>query len=128
MILVSGNTCCAQMLLEVLLRGHLWAESELIGILEDVLPFPARIDFARVRFPLKVALVSGHGHLEQEEAHAYLKLNSLRNKIAHNLHAELGQDAVTTLLSSFGGRLNNMLGDADDNEAVMVSTDEHAAP
>ena len=37
--------------LEVLIRGHLWVEAELIGILEDIIPFPAFIDLGRFTFP-----------------------------------------------------------------------------
>jgi hypothetical protein len=97
--------------LEVLLRGHLWAESELIGILEDTLPYPERIDFSRLSFPLKVALVAANGYLNPDDVPAFLKLNSLRNKIAHNLHTELGEESVNELLDTFGNVLKHSYGD-----------------
>jgi hypothetical protein len=88
--------------LEVLLRGHLWAESELIGILEDSLPHPELINFSRLSFPLKVTLVAASGYMQKDDIPAFLKLNSLRNRLAHNLHAELNEESVNELLGTFG--------------------------
>src|SRR5450755_2483965 len=65
--------------LEVLLRGHLWVEAELIAVLEDVLPFPEQIDLGRVSFPQKVSLVAAHGFIRPGDVPGYMKLNSLRN-------------------------------------------------
>jgi hypothetical protein len=96
--------------LEILLRGHLWAESELIGIIEDTLPHPERVELSRISFPLKVALVAANGYLEPDDVAAFLKLNSLRNKLAHNLHIELGEELVNELLASLSQRLRYMYG------------------
>ncbi len=109
--------------LEVLLRGHLWAESELIGILEDSLPYPQHIDLSRLGFPLKVALVAAHGRLRADDMPVYLKLNSLRNKIAHNLHTELGEEQVNELFGTFGDRFKFMYKEADIH-AFLKSPDE----
>jgi hypothetical protein len=87
--------------LEVLLRGHLWVEAELIAALEDILPFPKQIDLGRVSFPQKVSLVAAHGFIRPEDVPAYMKLNSLRNKVAHNLSAEPGEEYAHDLLGSF---------------------------
>src|SRR5579864_1516973 len=84
--------------LETLLRGHLWVEAELIAALEDILPFPSQIDLGRVSFPQKVSLVAAHGFIRPGDVPAYMKLNSLRNKVAHNLAAEPNEDYADELL------------------------------
>src|ERR1700733_374857 len=109
--------------LEVVLRGHLWAESELIGVLEELLPFPQHIDLSRLGFPLKVALVAAHGRLPADDIPAYLKLNSLRNRIAHNLHSELTEEQVDELYHSFGARFNYLHNETNPN-ALLNSSDE----
>ena len=94
---------------EVLLRGHLWVEAELISVLQDVLPFPSLIDLDRVNFPQKVSLVAAHGFIRPEDIPAYMKLNSLRNKVAHNLTAEPGEEYARDLIGSFGPHLKHII-------------------
>ena len=104
--------------LEVLLRGHLWVESELIAILEEVLPYPKEINIVRLAFPLKVNLTAAHGCIHSGDVPAYLKLNSLRNKAAHNLHDDPNEDAVKDLLQNFGTNLKYLYRD-NDGEAFI---------
>lgn len=102
--------------LEVLIRGHLWVEAELIGILEDIIPFPSLIDLGRFTFPQKVSLVAAHGFIRPDDVPAYLKLNALRNKVAHNLAAEPDESYVTELFTSLGSNLRRIInGLADDD-------------
>lgn len=93
---------------EMIIRGHLWVESELIATLQDVLPFPEHVDLGRFLFPQKVALVTAHGFIRPLEVPAYLKLNALRNKIAHNVDTEPGQDDEQALVDSLGPYLRHM--------------------
>jgi hypothetical protein len=95
--------------LEVLLRGHLWVEAELIAVLQDVLPFPNLIDLDRLNFPQKISFVAAHGFIRPEDIPAYMKLNSLRNKVAHNLTAEPGEEYANDLISSFGPHLKHLI-------------------
>jgi hypothetical protein len=60
--------------LEIVLRGHLWVESSLIRLIEEVLPHPEAIDLARFSFPQKMGLGVALGLVRSEYASAYLKL------------------------------------------------------
>jgi hypothetical protein len=104
--------------LEVLLRGHLWVEAELIAILQDVIPFPNLIDLDRVNFPQKVSFVAAHGFIRPEDIPAYMKLNSLRNRVAHNLAAEPGEEYAHDLIGSFGTHLKHLI-DGLSNESDL---------
>jgi hypothetical protein len=110
--------------LEVLIRGHLWVESELIGILEDVIPFPVLIDLGRFTFPQKVSLVAAHGFIRPDDVSAYLKLNALRNKVAHNLAAEPGEDYVNELFNSLGSNLRRIINGLRDDGSFHPQWDE----
>jgi hypothetical protein len=94
--------------LEILLRGHLWVEAELIGVLEDVLPFPDQIDLNRASFQLKVSMAAAHGFIRPDDVAAYLTLNSLRNRVAHDLNGEPNEEFVEELLRSFGPHLKHI--------------------
>ncbi|MEU2358019.1 hypothetical protein ABZ599_34435 [Streptomyces misionensis] len=85
--------------LELVIRAHLWIESRMIELLGDLVPFPDRIDFDRFTFPQKVALVAAHGAIDQEDVPAYLKLNSMRNKVAHRLNAALSAEDEVALIN-----------------------------
>lgn len=89
----------AQTPLELVMRGHLWIESRMIDLLNDIVPFPSRIDFGRFTFPQKVALVAAHGGLDDDDVAAYLKLNSMRNKVAHRLDAALSAEDEVALIN-----------------------------
>jgi len=75
--------------LQIIVRGHLYVEAELTKLLYEALPKPGAIDLSR--FPLKVDLAVALQLLWPEEKPAYIFLNKLRNKLAHNLDAEIGR-------------------------------------
>src|SRR4051794_10076711 len=52
---------------EVVLRGHLWVEHELLRSLTSALPYPDRVDLDRLPFGLKVGLVAAHGLMRADE-------------------------------------------------------------
>ncbi|MEU6509156.1 hypothetical protein [Streptomyces sp. NPDC046942] len=94
--------------LELVIRAHLWIESRMIELLCDLVPYPDRIDFDRFTFPQKVALVAAHGALEQEDVPAYLKLNSMRNKVAHRLEAALSAEDEAALINCLSPKLRHV--------------------
>ena len=101
--------------LEVLLRGHLWVEAQLITALEEVIPFPSLVDFGRFTFPQKVALAAGHGFIRADDVPAYLKLNALRNRLAHRVTEEPDEAYATELYGVLGAHLRRLLaGFADE--------------
>ncbi|MFE5759818.1 hypothetical protein ACFQ7I_40025 [Streptomyces massasporeus] len=104
--------------LELVIRAHLWIESRMIELLGDLVPFPDRIDFDRFTFPQKVALVAAHGALDKADVPAYLKLNSMRNKLAHRLDAALTAEDEAALINCLS---------ADLREVSMVDEPEIAA-
>lgn len=93
--------------LELVIRAHLWIESRLIELLCDLMPFPDRIDFDRFSFPQKVALVAAHGALREEDVPAYLKINSMRNKLAHRLNAALSAEDEVALINCLSPMLRH---------------------
>lgn len=100
--------------LEIVLRGHLWVESSLIRVLEEVLPHPEAIDLARFSFPQKLSLAVALGLVQPEYASAYLKLNALRNRVAHDLFSAITEGEQYELLQALGPTLRHMSG--VDNE------------
>ncbi|MBD0736440.1 hypothetical protein [Streptomyces sp. CBMA29] len=93
--------------LELILRGHLWIEARLIQYLSAVVPFPDRVDFGRFTYPQKLSLAAAHGVLEKDDVPAYLKVNALRNKIAHRLDAALSQSDEVELVNCLSPRLRD---------------------
>ncbi|MGA5322230.1 hypothetical protein ACPCIU_17555 [Streptomyces seoulensis] len=94
--------------LELVIRAHLWIESRMIELLGDLVPFPDRIDFDRFTFPQKVALVAAHGALDKADVPAYLKLNSMRNKVAHRLDAALTAEDEAALINCISADLREV--------------------
>ncbi len=89
---------------EVVLRGHLWVESELLRSLEAALPFPALAELDRIAFGHKVALVAAHGLMKPDERSGFQRLNLMRNRLAHRLDGEFTERDESDLLNALGAR------------------------
>jgi hypothetical protein len=89
---------------EVVLRGHLWVESELVRSLTQALPFPEVANLDRLSFPHKVALVAAHGLMREDEQPGFLRLNALRNQLAHTLEADVDESHEQALVNALGPR------------------------
>jgi hypothetical protein len=100
--------------LEIVLRGHLWVESSLIRLIEEVVPRPEAIDLARFSFPQKMSLGVALGLVRSEYASAYLKLNALRNRVAHDLFSAITKEEQDELLQALGPPLRQVSGVDDD--------------
>jgi|SRR5699024_5291299 len=86
--------------LQIVVRGHLFLENELIHLLESTFPQKDCLDPSDLRFPMKVKLVGALGLLPKESISSYLKFNSLRNKFAHRLDMEITSEEIKKLINS----------------------------
>jgi hypothetical protein len=89
---------------EMVLRGHLWVEGELLRSLDAALPFPDRVDLSRVPFGSKVGLVAAHGLMHDDEQAGYRRLNALRNRMAHTLGEAVTEQDESDLINALGQR------------------------
>ncbi|MBU5466989.1 hypothetical protein KQI49_09160 [Virgibacillus sp. MSJ-26] len=86
--------------LQIVVRGHLFLENELIHLLEATFPQKDCLDPSDLRFPMKVKLVGALGLLPKESISSYLKFNSLRNKFAHRLDMEITTEEIKKIINS----------------------------
>src|ERR1700676_1817672 len=86
--------------LGVVIRGHLFVESQLIQLLEEALPDPGAIDLSRLNFPTKVDLAVALKLFSELRKRGYLALNKLRNHLAHNIDVELRESDERRLLQA----------------------------
>jgi hypothetical protein len=75
-------------IVEVFLRGHLWIEKFLIELLEAEVPNPSPLRLDRMNFASKVNLGEALNLLSPTDAASLRVLNSLRNRLAHDLEGE----------------------------------------
>lgn len=86
--------------LQIVVRGHLFLENELIHLLESTFPQMNCLDPSDLRFPMKVKLVGALGLLHKESIYIYLMFNSLRNKFAHRLDMKITSEEIEKLINS----------------------------
>ena len=86
--------------LQVVLRGFLYIEAELITLVKEKFVEPDVIDLAQVRFETLLRLSVALGLLEKPQIHIYLKLNRIRNAFAHNLETVITKQAVIDLANT----------------------------
>jgi hypothetical protein len=86
---------------EIVLRGHLWGEAAIMELVEQSMEEPSAFSkhLDRLGFPAKLALADALTGVAWQQP--FLKLNSLRNMLAHQLRREIGLAEARDLLGSF---------------------------
>ena len=74
--------------LGIIIRGHLYIESNLIQLSESALPVSGAIDLAKLNFPNKLDLAMALNVRPKTESEGYTRLNALRNQLAHKIDVE----------------------------------------
>ncbi|MET3657810.1 hypothetical protein [Sporosarcina psychrophila] len=93
--------------LQVILRGHLYIEREITGMLRIILEYPDEILSDRFMFMNKVNLAVALGIIKKEDKSVLNKVNSLRNKLAHKLNYSCNEKDYSGLSDSLRGKLKN---------------------
>ena len=87
--------------LAALLRGYLYVEVGLTHDIQKRLSHPEALNVQRLRFPEKIDLAIALGAIRKEDKPPLIKLNSLRNKVAHNLQYNISVQDVRDIYNSF---------------------------
>lgn len=106
--------------LQIVVRGHLFLENELIHLLESTFPQKDCLDSSELRFPVKIRLVGALGLLPQESIAVYLAFNSLRNKFAHRLNMEVTLDEINKLINSLSKQQSYVFWQRNKNTNIEV--------
>lgn len=112
-------------LVEVLLRGHLWAEKHLISLIEADTRHPDALELDRMTFFRKMKLAEGLGLLAHNEVESLTTLNSMRNRLAHDLAGHPMATDIETLESKMS---QSQIGLADKLMPFYDEGDEDASP
>lgn len=98
--------------LEIVLRGHLWVESVLNGLIESKLAHPDALDIDRLSFANKVSLAHALGVLPPGDVGWFRKLGKLRNRLAHTLGGEPTDQELEELETALSSDTRNMFSEA----------------
>jgi hypothetical protein len=98
--------------LQIVIRGHLYIEAELVDLISDSVAMvrPEAIDFDSWSFPRKLEMAEALGLIESKNIGAFRSLNSLRNKLAHDLELEVSDAHVRDLYNSFSDLFKHLYG------------------
>ncbi len=93
-------------ILAFIVRGHLYCEAALSGLLNSSLKNPEELDTDRLDYSTKVDLCSALGLFAEDLKPGLKQLGKLRNKIVHNLEYKITEqdqmDFINTLRSTLG--------------------------
>lgn len=108
--------------LVVILRLHLYAEKELESVLKSIFVNPQKYIGENYTFINKLDLIYNLGYMEKTLYDAVLKLNWVRNKLAHKLDYEKNTDIYSILKD---GLSNNILKEhkLDVDRHVLIHKD-----
>jgi hypothetical protein len=93
----------------VVIRGHLGLENALNTLLEVGLP-KGLSNLDNLRFPARVDLAIATGLLDPEGRSAWLLVNELRNRVAHDLDATLDEAVASQLERALALRPEKTMG------------------
>jgi hypothetical protein len=83
------------------IRGHLYLEHILMTFIHAALEKPDAVSLDRMQFPIKVDLAIALGLMSENLAPPLKKINSFRNKVAHNLKYQMSDADRKELYDSF---------------------------
>ena len=101
-------------LLGLVLRGHLWIEAALNGLIDRSMRDPSQLDAARLSFVQRVALTAALGLISSTEAGVIRKINSLRNRLAHNLESAVTESDQKDLVATCDDYIKYLAGIKSD--------------
>lgn len=94
--------------LQIVLRGHLYIEREITEMIRMILVEPNVILNDKFMFHNKLKLSVALGILPKEEKHIFEKINTLRNKYAHNLDFICKEEDIDKIFNSFSKELKKI--------------------
>jgi len=83
-----------------ILRAHLFVEHFMTELLRTENPNLEDLDKARLTFAQKVALIKTESFLIKELLPGIIRLNKIRNRLAHSIHAKMTCEDVSIFLSA----------------------------
>jgi hypothetical protein len=93
----------------IVIRCHLLIESYIIKLIESVLPNPTALDIDKLNFSQKIGLALAVDAIHQDMKGLLLKLNSIRNKFAHNHLKKITDQDIAELESTLEKEIKNDL-------------------
>jgi hypothetical protein len=92
-----------------IIQAHLYFDHIVTLCIAGNVPNPDALHLDRIGFSQKLDLLHALG-IEHPKLSAFLrKLNSLRNKLSHDLDFEIGEDEISTLRSALGRSLSKFI-------------------
>ncbi|GAC1468014.1 MAG: hypothetical protein PVSMB11_03610 [Desulfuromonadaceae bacterium] len=82
------------------MRGHLYVEASLNRLISLRFLVPKAFDLATMHYPAKVDLAVALGMLGKDELGSLRALNTLRNRLAHNIEHKVTEKEVRQLLDT----------------------------
>ncbi|WLG16651.1 hypothetical protein QM225_005417 (plasmid) [Bacillus cereus] len=84
--------------LYIFIRGHLYLESMMIQMIQKY--FPCELKDTIFNFAHKVELISAMGYISSELKRGILKVNRVRNNLAHNIDMQLDDNVINDIMNS----------------------------
>jgi hypothetical protein len=92
-------------MLGVIVRSHLYIEEKLTTLIEINLRQPEKLKLRKKNFSLKIELASALGFGAESLQGALGILNELRNRLSHNLQAEISKSDCLRLYGALPSKL-----------------------
>ena len=102
-------------------RGHQFLETLLVLAISEALPVPHVVEVKRLAFPLKVDLAVALGKIPRDCRDGYLKINRVRNRVAHDPDAELAERDALEAYNALSKRMREALGRPSDLDTEPLS-------
>lgn len=90
--------------------GHKAIDAALTALMAESLPDPDLPELSRLKFTTRLDLVIALGLLPRESRPGWLEFNRLRNRMAHEIGAEVDEAASRRVFAALGARHREMLG------------------
>jgi hypothetical protein len=98
----------------VALRGHQFVETVLNAAIAEALPEPHALEVSRIGCALKIDLGVALGLISPDGRAGYQKVNTVRNRFAHDARTKWGEAEAADLYDSLSSSMRQALGERSD--------------
>ena len=102
--------------ISTILRGHLYIEHSLDEMLNIELKRPELINLSKINFSVKPKLCLALGIIDQRTSNICLKINKIRNSLAHHLDNNIDKSVLNDLLNEYHPEMRKKFIDFTENE------------
>lgn len=107
---------------EMVLRGHLWIETALVGLIRATVERPEALSFDRMMFAQKLQIAHAIGAVHEPAMPWFRALNKTRNRLGHQLEGEPSDQQLREVAQQLSTHTRAVIKGIGEMDGTLIET------